>query len=241
MSKLTVFALSGYKQSGKDTCAEYLVGNHGFTRYSFADALKDLVSEQYDIPREWCDDPKYKEHFLTNYPVNPKDKFSETIARFMFREFRAVDGYNTYKDYDDYINKTQSQSLYWPLYWTPRAVLIAEGSLKRSINSNYWVMKVINQIVNPFFGNQNLEIKAVITDLRYRSELELLKSFFGPEFKINKNNSLTTIRINRFDQVNSTDPSERDLDGEKFTVTLDNKGKIEDLYKKLDSIAILKT
>jgi len=41
-----IIGLSGYAQSGKDTVAEYLVNNHGYTRVAFADAVRDFA---YDI------------------------------------------------------------------------------------------------------------------------------------------------------------------------------------------------
>lgn len=38
-----IIGLSGYAQSGKDTLGSALVDNYGFTRYAFADALKEMV------------------------------------------------------------------------------------------------------------------------------------------------------------------------------------------------------
>lgn len=38
-----ILALTGYAQSGKDTVAEILVANHGFTRISFADPIREAV------------------------------------------------------------------------------------------------------------------------------------------------------------------------------------------------------
>lgn len=38
-----IIGLSGYAQSGKDTLGAFLVGDHGFKRYAFADALKNVV------------------------------------------------------------------------------------------------------------------------------------------------------------------------------------------------------
>jgi len=38
-----IIGLSGYARSGKDTVADRLVTSHGFTRISFADALKETV------------------------------------------------------------------------------------------------------------------------------------------------------------------------------------------------------
>lgn len=38
-----LLGLSGYAQSGKDTIGQALVRNYGFTRYAFADVLKEVV------------------------------------------------------------------------------------------------------------------------------------------------------------------------------------------------------
>lgn len=38
-----IIGLSGYAQSGKDTLGAFLVEEHGYTRYAFADALKNVV------------------------------------------------------------------------------------------------------------------------------------------------------------------------------------------------------
>lgn len=38
-----IIGLSGYAQSGKDTIGSFLVKEHGFVRFAFADALKEVV------------------------------------------------------------------------------------------------------------------------------------------------------------------------------------------------------
>jgi hypothetical protein len=49
-----IIGLSGYAQSGKDTIANYLVENYGFTRVAFADPMREalyaLNPRIYDIP-----------------------------------------------------------------------------------------------------------------------------------------------------------------------------------------------
>ena len=43
----------GHKaQSGKDTCADYLVKNYGYKRIGFADALKETCSVAFGVPIE---------------------------------------------------------------------------------------------------------------------------------------------------------------------------------------------
>jgi len=51
MSK-KIILLSGYAGSGKDTVGDILVKDYGYTRFAFADRLKQYVSTKYSINRE---------------------------------------------------------------------------------------------------------------------------------------------------------------------------------------------
>jgi dephospho-CoA kinase len=42
-------ALTGAMRSGKDTVADYLVANYGYTRFAFGDALKRYANEIFDV------------------------------------------------------------------------------------------------------------------------------------------------------------------------------------------------
>ena len=201
---MKIIALSGYKGSGKDKVADYLIDVYGFKRYAFADTIKEMVSEQYNIPLNYFHDQQQKERALPQYPVDPQDAFSEMVTDFMDKELHPVP---------------------WDVrYWTPRALCILEGSVKRSVNSNYWVDIVIDQINSDKIKSEFTNV--VITDLRYTSETNrLLKAF--PDIEI--------VRIDRFDSVDCTDPSERDLDNYDFPTTLDNRGSLQDLYDNVDN------
>ena len=45
-----IILLSGWAESGKDTCANYLAEKHGFKQFAFADSLKEECSKQYNFP-----------------------------------------------------------------------------------------------------------------------------------------------------------------------------------------------
>lgn len=45
-----ILLLAGYARSGKDSVANLLEEEHGFRRFAFADALKEMVAERTGIP-----------------------------------------------------------------------------------------------------------------------------------------------------------------------------------------------
>ena len=96
---MKIVALSGWKGSGKDTLANYLVDRYGFKRLAFADPLKDMVSEEYGIPRSHLDDPAFKEKPILSLPISPRDAFSRHIHDFLIGEFRKADGTPPAKPY----------------------------------------------------------------------------------------------------------------------------------------------
>ena len=70
--------------------------------------------------------------------------------------------------------------------------------------------------------------KFVISDLRYGSEVQQLKEAFGE--------NLITVRVNRFDTNPSSDASENDLNDHKFDIVIENRGTLEELNEKVDSL-----
>jgi len=235
---MKVIAISGWAKSGKDTAALHLIKNFNATRVAFADILKQMTADQYKIDLESLHDQNRKESPLEQYPVNPKDGFSLNLAKFLYKEFRTINGHRALDFHIDpsgaFLGVTDHRGTTEQLYWTPRSLAILEGSVKRTVDSSYWVQKTIDNIydesnepswntISDTWNNQNL---FVIPDLRYRSEVEQLRAAFG--------NKLTTVRINRFDSTLSTDPSENDLNNYKFDVVIENKDSLESFLAKVN-------
>src|ERR1035437_1636247 len=143
---MKLLAISGFKRSGKDTLADYLVENYNAKRTSFAGPLKDNVARDFSIPREWCDDPNFKEKALLKYPVTPKDAFGMNIVKFMFKEFRSLEG-DTATHFVEEKNMGLCGHELKVLYHTPRSLCILEGSTKRSVDSSYWVQQAIKEVL----------------------------------------------------------------------------------------------
>lgn len=225
---MIIFAVSGWKTSGKDMVAEYLCREHGFQRVSFANPLKDSVAEQFGIPRESLDNTNLKERPILSMPVSPKDRFSLTLARFLVREFRNEKGE------PPNITVADTSGLIWesveelngPLYWTPRALAILEGSSKRSTDPDYWVKQAVQSMK---LGEALGQDRFVISDLRYVNELNALNRAVP--------NSVIAVRIDRWEDSPSQDPSERDLDSYPFPFRINNKGATQNrVFEQVDGI-----
>ena len=225
---MKVLAISGFKKSGKDTIANYLIVNHNFKRVALADPLKDFASKEYGIPRADFDDISKKESPIYKLPIEPKDEFTTMLAKFMWKEF--VD--NTGKHPENFTFSStfkgtfteEGKTVHRTLYHSPRSLAILKGSSNRFVTSDFWVQKASEVI-------KSQDYNVVIPDLRYKNEIAELQRQFG--------RNLVTLRINRFDKVESNDPSELDLlDYSGFDFTVENKGTLEELYSKTDGILV---
>ena len=222
---MTIFLLSGYKGSGKDTAAEYLIQSRGFERRAFADSLKDDVAKFLGISRAHMDDPYFKEKAILEAPVRAYDPYSKMNNNFLVKEFRTADGSQAI-DFE-WVNNTlysiECDGTYVErkkLHWTPRSACIFIGSVGRAFNSDHWVDRAL-----PLTTNGNI----CVSDFRYKSEYERVIEMFE-EYNVR------TVRIDRFDTINSTDSSERNLDDFEFDIRIENKGSLEEFYNKLKDI-----
>lgn len=226
---MKVIAFSGFKRSGKDTAADYICDKYGFERVAFADPLKDEVAHKFGIPRSHLDDPKFKEAPLLHIPVNPQDDFSRMVAKYMVKEYRTKDGKVSHNfeitTNEGLICDMEANVSYEKLYHTPRSLTILIGSTNRSVDTSYWVKKAIKVIEEAKL--RGIE-GVVVSDLRYQSEMKQLEDAFGL--------NLTTIRIDRFDNINSTDSSELDLVNHLHNFTVTNKGTKEEFLFKIDEL-----
>ena len=218
------------KGCGKDECSKYLIEKYGAVRFALANPLKDLVSEEYDIPRHYMDDRDLKEAPILHLPVTPTDAFTKMIHEFMVKEFRTADGVQPsafYYEGDMFLGITPEGP--FSLYHTPRSLCILKGSTNRAVKTDYWMSKLfLNMATDLDIGNL-----MIVTDMRYRSEMQAFRENYGDE--------VFFVRINRHKVNPSSDPSETDLDGCVFDMEIDNTGSLEELRNELDLlVAILK-
>jgi hypothetical protein len=130
---MNVIAFCGLTKSGKNTAAFPLV-EQGFAEIGFADKVKEIVAELYNVPLEWMHDPILK----------------ETPCRELFGK-------------------------------TPRQVLqpIATEAFRDMVSTNTWINYVyfkLQRIEKRYTEVAQKPVHAVITDLRFPNEAEMLKS-----------------------------------------------------------------
>ena len=181
---MKIVALSGWKGSGKDMIADYLVKHHGFEKLSFASVLKDMTAIQYNIPRNHFDDRDLKEAPILTLPVTSEDNWSDAILEMVYPHLRTKDGkapdyFIIYKGmaYGTVSLPAHSKdgpllNLTAALYHTPRSLLIIEGCTKRSIATDYWVKSAL--------ANAKPDGLYVISDARFKSEMRQLRDAIGP-------------------------------------------------------------
>ncbi len=109
-----VVSLIGKKRSGKDTIAEYLIKDYGFTRYAFADPIREAIKEIFlwskedvelrkeDIDPRWGISPRQAmQHLGTEwgqFAVPEKyPKFKNIIGRRLWVK-RFIHWYHEQKD-----------------------------------------------------------------------------------------------------------------------------------------------
>lgn len=77
-----VIGLLGRKRSGKDSSGDYLISKYNFTRYAFADPIKDILKIMFDFSSNQLNDDKEK--IDDRWNVSPREvlqKFGTEICR----------------------------------------------------------------------------------------------------------------------------------------------------------------
>ena len=77
-----IIGFLGRKRSGKDTCGEYLIESYNFTKYAFADPLKDILKILFNFDDEQLN--KNKEEIDKLWKISPREalqKFGTDFAR----------------------------------------------------------------------------------------------------------------------------------------------------------------
>lgn len=86
---MVLIGLIGFKNSGKDTVADYLVRQHGFHKLAFADPVKEVCKIMFQLETEQLHDPLRKEQLDERWGMTPRSmmqKVGTDMIRTMWGE-----------------------------------------------------------------------------------------------------------------------------------------------------------
>jgi hypothetical protein len=201
-----IIGICGFIGSGKDTAADYLVGFHGFRRDSFAGTLKDAVSAVFGWDRELIE--------------------GRTPEARAWRE--QVDAW-------------WAERLQMP-HLTPRWILQYWGTevCREHFHDDIWIAALESRLARR-------ADHTVISDVRFPNEIKAIKQQGGrivwvqrgviPHWydiacKANKGDTAAQ----RWLTDNAIHASETSWAGADFDATVDNNGRIEELYTTLRTL-----
>lgn len=200
-------SLSGKARSGKDTLADYLIANKGFTKVSFAGPLKELTSQAFNIPlKELYDDKKDDQY--------SESKFIHTHKLELF-----LDGLNEIYPFNPHIKEKIVFTWAGKPYKSHRQLMQILGDVGRTgINENIWVDCLVSNVDT----NQNI----VCCDARFPNERTALKEIGAKLVLINRAGE--TI-------IDDSHASENSFEG-LYDLIIDNNSSKEELLSKADSV-----
>lgn len=200
----------GFKGSGKDTAADYLVSKYGYRKVSFADPLKKACEGIFSFPSEHL----WGASSLREVPDE----------RYLFSGLDPADGSDLRRVAIDTHRfwQRESDGEFFPQFVTPRLALQTLGTeWGRRLTPNIWVSACLNQI------RQSGEPRHAISDVRFVNELSGVLSAGG-----------VVIRLMRGARA-SNHPSELELAGiplTDFSYVINNNSTKEHLFESLDTI-----
>lgn len=210
-----IIGVAGQKKHGKDTVANYLVKNYGYTQRAFADNLKEVCSKVFDIPLEAMYDESLKER-----------EFSTPILATAGQASKVIELAGVHMT-EDQINRIYSTWMRKTYFHTIRDLLQFTGTdiLRDIVDADYHYNTVVR-----YFRENNITL-GVVSDVRFANERDNLPGDF-PGAK--------TILVKRPGLQSSTGSghkSENSLgeDGE-YNFVITNGGTLQDLYSYVDTI-----
>ena len=190
-----IIMLSGYLRSGKDTVGAILVRDFNFTRYAFADALKDEVAELNGLDRTSLDTQEGKSVEIT----------PDTTVRTVL------------------IQHGQTQRARNPNYWVEKVIAAierdADAAAERQHHQHDQRQHQHDKRQHQH-QHQPRDRRIVITDWRFENEWKCVKDHFATKEKGPVH--LSTWRIARWNQPPLLDLSETALDAFSFDAVIDN-------------------
>lgn len=220
MKRALIVGFGHRARSGKDTCADYLVNNYGFTRVSFADALYE---ECRNLQLSW-DGVSDKMYYTVASNENSTSKDVHTIdTRFLVNWMEK----NVEPDdagFYNYTGMTEKDAPLLQLWGT---------EIRRKQDKEYWIGRMKNTMKKLQKEGVN---KIVASDVRFKNEALFIQGMSnGFVIKTERVNPDGTAFFDPSRDKNHA--SEKDLSNWKwFKVLSAQSGDLDGLYKQVDAL-----
>ena len=213
-----IVGFGGKMGSGKDTAAAFLVEKFGYKRYAFADNLKQMCMKVFDLSYDDCYDQD--------------EKFRKFVIPIRFQQVHAgnilgwAKNKNGWKVDAESVQKMQTLIDKKHELHTPREVLQFVGTevCREVFHPDYHALVVKHAI------DTDKCDKAVIADVRFKNERDMVKEWDGLNF-------LITGREIKAEGFSASHASENSLGSEDdYDGVIDNSGSMEDLENEVSSM-----
>lgn len=166
---MKLIGLAGPARSGKDTIADHLVKNHGFTKFSFSDALYEEVSKAFRVSVEFLMDAKIKDTPRTEMCL--RDCFDHDFIDVAVGVLERGDS-----------------DLASTMPLSPRWVLQTWGTeYRRAQDPEYWIKRADEWLDRHL--SYDPAYRFVNTSVRYPNEAEWLRMVGGKVWHVSRGNA----------------------------------------------------
>jgi len=212
---------------------------HKYKIVKFANTLKDIVCLLIGCTKEQLEDAEFKNKELGEEWDKLKVRFSdgydevENIFPIDFDFSTLLDA----KGREAYIYSKEV------IHLTPRIILQQVGTqlFREQLHPQIWVNSLFSKYKSVPYRKDldcgkydNIYPSWIITDCRFKNELEAVKQRGGITIRVNKPNMFdAAIKSLGIEHI-----SETDLDNQKFDYLINNNGSISDLIDKVKGILI---
>lgn len=165
-----IIAFAGNKRSGKDTAANILVNSFNFKKIAFADGVRDLCANVFDIPKHVFTNDETKEVPFTNPIIIQPEHIADIEV------FASINGFEITEESHIKLSNFIGTQLN-----SPRHVLQIIGTdvVRGSIDDLFWVKETEGRI-------KKLDDNVVISDMRFESERSWAKNTGALQVLINR-------------------------------------------------------
>lgn len=207
-----IIGISGYAGVGKDSFSNYLVSNHNFVKIAFADKIKRILMDLYDLSYQqlWGESKNRGSYDLRYKIPNSNDYLTARLGSQAFGDC----GRSLYQDtWVDYTLKDVKR-LHDHYFWDYED---CQGAFKNYFN----------------FGRKNV----VVSDCRYLNEMNRIREMGGILIRIKK----TVVPLKGKTGKHSSEVNQIKVLDNYFDKVILNDGNLEDLYKKIDDFMAKKS